>query len=281
MIVLANTTDTVEVVLNAAHTTTALNVVSSWRDITATGYTPGRTLVNTNGTTPVIAAGAPAASTQRVIDYIGIWNSDTTNKVVTVIYDASGSNFILFSASIGPGERVTYQEGIGWQTFNSAGALKTIITGTNNISSAGFSTNVLGSNVINNNATANTMQDVTGLSFPVVSGIRYWFRFFIAYDAAATTTGSRWAINGPTFSSLIYDARYCLTSTTDTLATAVTYDQPATSNASSAFTTGNKAAIEGIIVPTADGNVIARFASEVASSAITARAGSFVQYAQL
>ncbi len=39
--------------------------------------------------------------------------------------------------------------------------------------------------------------------------------------------------------------------------------------------------LEGLILPTADGTVIARFASEILSSAITALAGSFVQYQQI
>jgi hypothetical protein len=38
------------------------------------------------------------------------------------------------------------------------------------------------------------------------------------------------------------------------------------------------AIIEGFILPSAAGTVIARFASEVTASAITALRGSFVQY---
>lgn len=44
---------------------------------------------------------------------------------------------------------------------------------------------------------------------------------------------------------------------------------------------GNIATIEGYISPSANGTVIARFASEVASSAITAKAGSFVEFMQV
>jgi len=58
----------------------------------------------------------------------------------------------------------------------------------------------------------------------------------------------------------------------------VAYDNPAASNATSAATGGNIAIIEGFIRPSANGTLIARFASEVANSAITAKAGSIVQY---
>lgn len=138
--------------------------------------------------------------------------------------------------------------------------------------------NVLTSNVVNNNATANTLQDVTGLSFAVISGVRYYFEFIIHYTSAATTTGSRWTINGPAFTSLNYSSEYSLTSTSKTFNEGLgAYGLPSASNATSATTGNNLAIIRGTIVPSAAGTVIARFASEVASSAITALAGSFVR----
>jgi uncharacterized protein len=77
MIVLTETTDTVQVVLGAAVATAEPTIVSSWRDITTTTYTPGRTVATTNGTTDVNAVGSPAASTQRVVDMIHVHNADT------------------------------------------------------------------------------------------------------------------------------------------------------------------------------------------------------------
>lgn len=136
----------------------------------------------------------------------------------------------------------------------------------------------LGSDVVNNNAIANTIADVTGLSFPVTNGTITRFVFTIIYNAAATATGSRWSINGPAFTLLGYSSRYSLTATSQTTNYANAYNIPAASNATSANTTGNIAIIEGIINPSANGTVIARFASEVLNSAITAKAGSTVEY---
>ena len=137
----------------------------------------------------------------------------------------------------------------------------------------------LPADVINNNATANTIADVTGLSFPVMSGQTYKFKFTVTYDAAATTTGSRWTLNGPATTHLKYVSRYSLTATSESVNYAIAYTIPAASNASSASTTMNAAVIEGTITPSANGTVIARFASEVLSSAITAKAAvSFVEY---
>jgi hypothetical protein len=130
-------------------------------------------------------------------------------------------------------------------------------------------------------AAANTLGDVTGLSFPVVAGTRYWFKFVIPYTAAATTTGSRWTLNGPAVTALSYRSEYTLTATSRTFNEGLTaYGNPAAASASS-LTTGNLAVIEGIVNPSANGSVIARGASEILNSAITARAGATVLYRSL
>ena len=133
------------------------------------------------------------------------------------------------------------------------------------------------SNVINSHATANTLIDVTGLKFPILSGRRYSFKFVIPYNAAAATTGSRWSINGPALSQLHYSSRYTLTAIAETVNYLSAYNLPSTANLSS-LTSGNLAVIEGTLTAAADGEVIARFASEIASSSITALAGAHVTF---
>ena len=84
MIVLTETTDKIQVVLAGNVTANQLQCVSSWRDITTTTYAPGRTLTNTNNTTDVDLVGSPASSTQRVVDFLSVYNSDTANSTVTI-----------------------------------------------------------------------------------------------------------------------------------------------------------------------------------------------------
>lgn len=139
---------------------------------------------------------------------------------------------------------------------------------------------VLGSDVVNNNSTANTIADVTGLSFSVTSGLKYRFKFWCVYDSAATTTGSRWSINGPT-ASMAFRTDH----PQGTLGSRVftdglsTYNAPSDAVSNSAATSGNVAVIEGTIAPSANGTVIARFASEISSSAITVKANlSYVEW---
>lgn len=139
--------------------------------------------------------------------------------------------------------------------------------------------NVLASDVTNDNVVPNTIADVTGLSFPVVSGQRYNFKFVIPYTAAASTTGSRWCINGPTFSFLQIRTITTLSGGGISATVSSDYDNPTTSSASSVVA-GSLATIEGVIVATANGDVIARFASEITLSAITAKAGAYVEWQQ-
>jgi len=148
------------------------------------------------------------------------------------------------------------------------------------ITNSGLSRTFLANNVVNNNATPNTLADVTGLSFDFTANTTYAFKFFIVYSSAATTTGSRWAINGPATTFMNYRSHYTLSATSITNNAGLSaYNTPSGASASS-LTSNNIAIIEGIIRPSANGTVIARFASEITASAITAVASgkSYVEY---
>jgi hypothetical protein len=200
--------------------------------------------------------------------------ADTTNSTIQVgspTADATAVVFILDTKNTsgdpaGTNGAMYYNSNAGKMRCYENGAWANCISTAENVVT-------LGADVINNNATLNTIADVTGLSFPVTSGVTYHFSALINYTSAATTTGSRWAINGPAATTISYTSKYTLTATTETSNYASAYDSPAASNASS-LATGNIAVIEGIVTPSANGTITVRFASEVASSAITAKAGS-------
>jgi len=285
MIVLADTTDRIEMLLNGTVATNQLSGMTSYRDLTASAFTPGRTVASTNNSTAVQIAPAPASSTTRVIDFISIYNNDTASATVTVRFNANGTMYTLSRVTLAAGEKLEYSEGVGFQVIATTGAVKQSINqGANAPSTTSFTTVVLGSDVTNNNAIANTIQDVTGLSASFTANTVYYFKFVIYYTAAATTTGSRWAVSASAglATSLSFTSEYSLTTTTTTRNALIqAFDSPAASNATSAATTNNMAILEGYFRPTADCTFIARFASEVAGSAITAKAGSVLFYQQL
>ncbi len=282
MIILTNTTDKIQIKLSGSVTTNQLRCFASYRDTTATTILPLRNVLNTNDATAVDLVGSPAASTQRIVDYISVYNSDTDTAVVSISFNDNGTLYELMIATLTTGDKIEYQEGNGFKVISASGAIKTVVNqGISPITSS-LSASVLATDVINNNVTANTIQDVTGLNFAVVAGGKYYFKFYINYSTGVTSTGSRWSISGPTFTSLCFMSEYTASATTTTRNTnVISYDLPALSNSSSGQLAGNNAVIEGYIVPSADGIVTARFASETSNVAITAKAGSVVYYQQL
>jgi hypothetical protein len=250
--------------------------------VTTTAYTPGRTIVLTNNTTDVDVTGSPAVSTQRVVDFISVYNADTINSIVIIKFDANGVDYILWKGVLATGESVQYTDDSGFVSTDNFGRVKTSTVSNvvapviNNLNMV-----ILTGDVINNDATANTIANVTGLSFDVVAGEIYWFEFVIPYTSAATTTGSRWSISGPAAPTMLnMRSEYTLAATITTVNSITAYDIPAASNATS-LTAGNVATMWGIIKPSQNGTVIARFASEIANSAITAKAGATLRWIRI
>lgn len=124
MLILTETTDNLQVVLGGNVTTSQLQCISSWRDITTTAYTPGRTLSVTNNTTDVNVVPAPGASTQRVVDYLSVYNGDTADAVVTIKIDANGTEYILWKDTLSPGDVVRFIEGAGFNVFRTYQSIK-------------------------------------------------------------------------------------------------------------------------------------------------------------
>ena len=116
MLILSSTTDKLQLALGAAHSTGDLRIVCSWRDVTTTAYTPGRTVEISDGTTPVDIVTSPAASTQRVVDHINIYNADSINHTVTVTFLDNATSYVLWSGTLLAGALLTYVDGAGWST---------------------------------------------------------------------------------------------------------------------------------------------------------------------
>lgn len=124
MIILTETTDNLQLVLGGAVTADELDVLSAWRDITTTAYTPGRTVSTSNGTTDVNIVPAPAASTQRVVDMINVKNMDTADATVTIKFDANGTEYVLFKDVLATGDSIHYADGLGFSVDRTYKSIK-------------------------------------------------------------------------------------------------------------------------------------------------------------
>jgi hypothetical protein len=277
--ILLKSTDSLRLVTSG---TADVDVVAFFGDLLSGAVTPGNQAAAITSATTTTIVSSPASSTYRTIRFLAIRNHHaTTSNTVTVQFYNGSTAYEIHEVTLAAGELLSYDEANGWQYINAQGLAQTSnAQGSMAPAVSSLSTTVLSSDVTNNNATPNTIADVTGLSFSVTSGNKYWFRFVIPYTSAATTTGSRWTINGPAITLLHYTSKYALGSGSETVNYATAYDIPAAANATS-LTAGNIAVIEGFIVPSANGTVIARFASEVTLSAVVAKAGATVFYMQV
>lgn len=271
MILLSTPNDTLELLTAAAVST---DWYIAWEDnIAGLGQSNGNVAT---ATTTTILQGR-TNSPVRQVKYISIVNRHASStQTVTLKFDVSATErYITPTITLAAGEMLEYVAGKGWAVLTAGGLVK---TSTQSGLTGVINTVVLTDDVANAEAVANTLADVTGLSFDVVADETYWFKFVIPYTSAATTTGSRWTINGPAAPTMLnYTSRYTITATTITTNFATAYQIPAASNSDS-LTAGNVAVIEGIITPSVDGTVIAQFASEVTVSAVTAKAGALLQW---
>jgi hypothetical protein len=133
------------------------------------------------------------------------------------------------------------------------------------------------------------LMDVTGLSFPVVSGKTYAFRFKAFFNVPNSAVGFSVSINGPTASLLAFTSGATNNASTAGFAPynivyATTYDQlPATGGGASTFAGINYAFLEGIVTPSANGTIVfrAKKDSPLGTLICTAKKGSYVEYSEV
>jgi hypothetical protein len=113
--IILNSTDTLQLVLNAAHTANAMQIAVSYRDITASTFAHGRLLTTSNGVTDVNILTAPASSHWYIVDTISVFNNDTALKTVTIKYDVSAAETIIWKGDIAAGGLLYYNnDATGW-----------------------------------------------------------------------------------------------------------------------------------------------------------------------
>lgn len=136
---LTNTTETLQVILGAAPVTNQSVVTVNYGDNTATTFVAGKQRSTTNGTTAVNILNAPAASTQRIVQFLTMTNADTAQITVTIRANDGGTLSPQFGPVILlPGERVEFATDTGFRVFDSSGALRSTgtvptVTGTKNL----------------------------------------------------------------------------------------------------------------------------------------------------
>jgi hypothetical protein len=118
---LIGTGSQIEVLLGSSVVSNSLPVVASYADNTATTFTPGAQQTTVNGTTPVIVVSGTAASSQRTINFINIYNADVA--AVTASFQISGSSTNLLTKTIlQPSSTMQFTPEGGWTVFGAGGS---------------------------------------------------------------------------------------------------------------------------------------------------------------
>jgi hypothetical protein len=285
MLILASTTDKIQVVLSANVVSSQLQCYAVYRDTTTTSISPLNNQIATNNTTAVDLVSSPSASTQRVVEYLSVYNSDTGSVAVTIRFSDNGTLYTLFRCNLAPGSKIEYAYRRGFRVISNAGSIKLVTDnyGTQFISS-GLGLNYLGKDIQTSSATALTPKNADGLGFFVNSGKYYNFRFLIFYDVDATTTGTRWNLNVPYWGSYMgfQQLQSLTTSTVTGLGGMNTSTSSPSANATSASTTSNFLLMEGAFLAQSSSFISVSFSPEVASpGSITVKTGSLVTYQEV
>lgn len=125
-----------------------------------------------------------------------------------------------------------------------------------------------------------TLTDIAGLSMPIAANADLMIEAFLIWQSAATTTGIRVALNGPTGAlevTALVEIQTALAALTPQLHTA--YQAGAATASIDAANVRRVARLSGVVRNGATAGVVSvQAASEVAGSAVTVRRGSWARY---
>lgn len=121
--ILDTTSKSLEAFLAGAVATTQPTYFISYADHTATTFVPGATGGSLNGAADVTVLAAPAASTQRQVKYVAIYNADSASVTVTVQLDDGGTERPLVRATLTAGQTLEWTPDRGWQIAFATGAI--------------------------------------------------------------------------------------------------------------------------------------------------------------
>lgn len=123
MILSANT-HALEILLSGAVSTTELDWFVAYADKASNVMTPGSSSGTTTGATSVQIVAPPAASHQIKITFLSVWNTDTASATVTVRRDVSGTNTVVYRATLAAGEQLVYIDERGFVVYATTGLEK-------------------------------------------------------------------------------------------------------------------------------------------------------------
>lgn len=287
MLILTNTTDSIDIVLSQNVAANQMQCYAAFRDTTSTAITPSSRVIVTNNTTAVQIVQSPGASTQRIVDFLSVQNVDTSQNDVTIRFNDNGTTYVLFKTRLNPGDKIEYHEGKGFKVVNTFGSQVTYKESTSLNSNLTTGTIVLDEDVdvTITGSTSIIVLKIPKLAFPVQLGKMYAFKANILYDVNATTTGVRFnvdIIDTQTLDTSIM----AITPITSTTVSTISLNSASfignTNSATSPATTENCARIDAMIKSNFDGTIGITAGHEAVSGAtMIVKKGSMIHFQKL
>jgi hypothetical protein len=124
--ILSATTETIQISKAAGTTTTSPDCYAAYVDVTTTTFVPGvqRTSLSGGAGVDSTVVSAPAASTQRQVKYMTIFNRDTVTHTFEVQHDLSGTDFFMARIVLLANEMAEYVWEKGWTIHDTSGIVK-------------------------------------------------------------------------------------------------------------------------------------------------------------
>lgn len=257
-------TDALKIITSAAGTVDAM---VDWVEINKTtgalvAYGRDKANISSATTTTLIAVGTNG--NVKIPKYFSLRNKDASlANDVTIEVDVSSTLYEIHKATLATGDLLDWIEGRGFFQQPSSSKLHKYLRVANDVSNS-----------------TTSFADVTGLTYPLLSGRKYLIDCVLFHLSAATTTGAQFGYNigaAPTVAQFanISGVTNSVTAGAISLGSATARDTAIT-----AQTTGSANVtmthIAGYIQPSADGTFAIRLVSEVSTSAVTVKAGSWL-----
>lgn len=118
--ILDSTTKSLQIVLSGAATSNQLPCVVAWADMSGSTFTPGSSTTQTNGTSTVTLVASPASGVQRQVKSLAIFNADTSDATVKVIYNDNSTLRTVVTITLRPGQTLQFGEN-AWSAIDNNG----------------------------------------------------------------------------------------------------------------------------------------------------------------
>lgn len=268
MLLLTTSTDKIQIVADAV---TPLDVHASWMDYSNGVVTPGctNTAKTSTGATDIVAGPSDG---NRSVRKINVKNTHSTQGVGIIIQHiaAAGTALTIFRCRLEALEELDFSD-YGWYKYDVNGTICQI---------SGAKLDLEMRVDIDQTFTSSLdFNDIGEFSAQVITGKKYAFIANIFHTNNASTTGNRFALQGPTMTDVIVGNIQVVTNsvTAAALSAGVT---ASLNTAATADTTGSVSTsmtiLSGSFKPSANGRVSIRAQSEVAVAAgLTVKVGSW------